>query len=93
MTLVLAPATIFLQSSNFIDACYIVAFSLFIYGLMGLTGPRTAVRGNQIAAVGMAIAVVATLLTPHVLSGGSTPWLIALGLIVGIAVGHRRLGT
>ena len=41
---------------------YIVAFSLFIYGLMGLTGPRTAVRGNRIAAVGMAIAVVATLL-------------------------------
>ena len=33
---------------------YIVAFSLFIYGLMGLTGPKTAVRGNWIAAVGMA---------------------------------------
>ena len=27
-----------------------------------LRGPRTAVRGNQVAAVGMAIAVVATLL-------------------------------
>ena len=47
--------TIFLQSYNFIDACYIVAFSLFIYGMSGLTGPRTAVRGNKIAAVGMAI--------------------------------------
>ncbi|HEY2259823.1 MAG TPA: NAD(P)(+) transhydrogenase (Re/Si-specific) subunit beta [Solirubrobacteraceae bacterium] len=82
----LVPA-IFLQSSNFIDALYIVAFSMFIYGLMGLTGPRTAVRGNQIAAVGMAIAFVATLLTPHVLSGSSTPWLIALGLIIGIGVG------
>ena len=35
---------------------------LFIYGLMGLTGPQTAVRGNQIAAVGMGVAVVATLL-------------------------------
>ena len=33
-------------------------------GCMGLTGPRTAVRGNRIAAVGMAIAVVATLLIP-----------------------------
>ena len=40
---------------------YIVSFSLFIYGLMGLTGPKTAVRGNLIAAVGMAIAVAATL--------------------------------
>ena len=38
-------ATIFLQRANFIDACYIVAFSLFIYGMSGLTGPRTAVRG------------------------------------------------
>jgi NAD(P) transhydrogenase subunit beta len=80
-------ATIFLQRSNFIDACYIVAFSLFIYGMSGLTGPRTAVRGNRIAAVGMGIAIVATLLTPHVLSGSSTPWLIALGLVVGTAVG------
>ena len=55
MTLV---GTIFLQRTNFIDACYIVAFSLFIYGLSGLTGPRTAVRGNMIAAVGMAIAII-----------------------------------
>src|SRR6059058_702470 len=82
----IAPA-VFLQSTNFIDACYIVAFSLFIYGLSGLTGPRTAVRGNLIAAVGMAIAVVATLLTPHIWDGSSTPWLIVLGLVLGTAVG------
>ena len=80
-------ATLFFQRLNFIDACYIVAFSLFIYGMSGLTGPRTAPRGNKIAAVGMAIAIVATLLTPHVLSGSSTPWLIALGLVIGTAVG------
>jgi H+-translocating NAD(P) transhydrogenase subunit beta len=83
---VIVPA-VFLQSSNFIDALYIVAFSLFIYGMSGLTGPRTAVRGNKIAAVGMAIAVIATLLTPHVLSGSSTPWLMALGLVIGAAIG------
>jgi NAD(P) transhydrogenase subunit beta len=80
-------ATIFLQRANFIDACYIVAFALFIYGMSGLTGPRTAVRGNKIAATGMAIAVIATLLTPHVFSGSSTPWLIALGLVIGTAIG------
>ncbi len=62
---------------------YIVAFALFIYGLMGLTGPRTAVRGNRIAAVGMAIAVVATLLIPDMGNWG----LIALGAAVGTAVG------
>jgi H+-translocating NAD(P) transhydrogenase subunit beta len=78
---------VFLQSTNFIDAMYIVAFSLFIYGLSGLTGPRTAVRGNRIAAVGMVIAVVATLLQKGVLDGSSTPWLIALGIVVGTAIG------
>ena len=80
-------ATVFLQSTSFIDAMYIVAFSLFIYGMSGLTGPRTAVRGNKIAATGMVIAVIATLLTPHVLHGSSTPWLIALGVVLGTAIG------
>ncbi|KAA5831153.1 NAD(P)(+) transhydrogenase (Re/Si-specific) subunit beta [Saccharopolyspora hirsuta] len=62
---------------------YILAFALFIYGLMGLTGPRTAVRGNAIAAAGMAVAVVATLLTPGLGNWG----LIALGLVVGTVIG------
>jgi NAD(P) transhydrogenase subunit beta len=62
---------------------YIISFGLFIYGLMGLTGPRTAVRGNRIAAVGMALAVVATLLIPHIGNWG----LIALGAAIGTAVG------
>jgi NAD(P) transhydrogenase subunit beta len=82
----LVPA-IFLQSANFVDILYIVAFGLFIYGLSGLTGPRTAVRGNQIAAVGMSIAFVATLLQKGALHGSSTPWLILLGLAIGIAIG------
>ena len=57
-------ASSFLQSENFIYVLYIIAFSLFIQGLRGLAGPTTAVRGNRIAAVGMAIAVIATLLKP-----------------------------
>lgn len=44
-----------------VTVLYIISFALFIYGLMGLTGPKTAVRGNLIAAVGMALAVAATL--------------------------------
>jgi NAD(P) transhydrogenase subunit beta len=77
------PATSFLQSASFRDVLYIIAFSLFIQGLRGLAGPTTAVRGNRIAAVGMAIAVIATLLNP--LEGN---WgLIALGLALGAAVG------
>jgi H+-translocating NAD(P) transhydrogenase subunit beta len=76
-------ATSFLQSESFIYVLYIVAFALFIQGLRGLSGPTTAVRGNRTAAVGMAIAVVATLLNP-----GEGNWgLIALGLALGTAVG------
>jgi NAD(P) transhydrogenase subunit beta len=33
-----------------------------VAGLMRLTGPKTAVRGNWIAAAGMAVAVIATLI-------------------------------
>jgi NAD(P) transhydrogenase subunit beta len=65
------------------DVLYIISFSLFIVGLIGLTSPRAAVRGNRIAAVGMGIAVVATLLRGEVHN-----WtLIVLGVAVGTAVG------
>ena len=68
---------------DLIAALYIVAFSLFILGLHMLRGPRTAVRGNLVAAVGMAIAVFATLLHDRI---GDWP-LIAVGVAVGTAVG------
>jgi NAD(P) transhydrogenase subunit beta len=68
---------------DLIDLLYIVAFTLFIVGLRNLRGPRTAVRGNQIAAVGMAIAVVATLL-----NRAMGDWiLIVVGVAIGTAVG------
>src|SRR4051794_2540528 len=72
-----------MSRSDFIDLLYIVAFSMFIVGLRMLRGPRTAVRGNQIAAVGMAIAVAATLLQRGVGDWG----LIVLGVVIGTAVG------
>jgi NAD(P) transhydrogenase subunit beta len=76
-------ATSFVQGASFREVLYIIAFSFFIQGLRGLSGPTTAVRGNRIAAVGMAIAVIATLLNP--LEGN---WgLIALGVALGTAVG------
>ena len=76
-------ATIFLQEENFIYVLYIVAFAMFIQGLRGLSGPTTAVRGNRIAAVGMAIAVLATLLNPSEGNWG----LIVLGIVLGVVVG------
>ncbi|MDV6247460.1 NAD(P)(+) transhydrogenase (Re/Si-specific) subunit beta [Rhodococcus opacus] len=67
-----------------VNVLYIVAFSMFIYGLMGLTGPKTAVRGNQIAAVGMGVAVVATLIAIR----DTSNWvLIVAGLVIGVVLG------
>jgi H+-translocating NAD(P) transhydrogenase subunit beta len=72
-----------MSRSDLIQLLYIVAFSLFIVGLRMLRGPRTAVRGNQIAAVGMAIAVVATLLNRDM-----GDWiLIVVGVAIGTAIG------
>ena len=51
----------FSPQSDFVQVCYIVAFSLFILGVRQGTHPTTAKRGNAIAAVGMAIAVAITL--------------------------------
>ena len=64
---------------------YVISFALFIYGLMGLTGPKTAVRGNLIAAVGMALAVTATLI--KIRHTDQWVWIVA-GLVVGVVLGR-----
>jgi NAD(P) transhydrogenase subunit beta len=64
-------------------ALYIVAFSLFIIGLKRGTHPTSAKQGNMIAAAGMAVAVVTTLL----LDGMGNWGLIVIGLAVGSAIG------
>src|SRR5439155_3013391 len=72
-----------MSRSDVIQLLYIVAFGCFIVGLHMLRGPRTAVRGNQIAAAGMALAVIATLLKP-----GVGDWmLIVVGVAIGTAIG------
>jgi proton-translocating NAD(P)+ transhydrogenase subunit beta len=70
-------------SSEFVTACYIVAFSLFIYGVSQGTHPTTARRGNLIAATGMAVAVAITLSLDVIANGV----LIVLGILIGTLVG------
>ena len=77
-------ATSFVQDPDFINVCYIVAFTLFILGIRQLTHPRTARRGNVVAAVGMAIAVIATLLKTEVGDYGLIALWAAVGTIVGV---------
>ena len=66
-----------------IQLTYLVAASLFIIGLKKLGSPATARNGNLLAAVGMLLAVIATLLDRQVLNYQ----MILLGLAIGSAVG------
>src|SRR5215218_6872657 len=79
----MVPLASFLQDPALIRSLYIVAFMCFILGLHFLNHPRTARRGNLVAAAGMTIAVIATLLMEDVGDYG----LIAVGMVVGTAVG------
>ncbi|MSP84148.1 MAG: NAD(P)(+) transhydrogenase (Re/Si-specific) subunit beta [Alphaproteobacteria bacterium] len=71
------------MSADLAGLLYLVASVFFILALKGLSSPTSARRGNLIGIVGMAIAVVTTLLSPHVLSFG---WILA-GLVAGGAIG------
>ena len=66
-----------------INIGYLIASVLFIFGLKGLTHPRTAVRGNLLGATGMLLAVVLTLTNQQILS---FEWIL-LGMIIGGAIG------
>lgn len=66
-----------------IQLTYLVAASLFIVGLKKLGSPATARNGNSLAAVGMLLAVVATLLDRQVLNYQ----MLLLGLAIGSAIG------
>ena len=76
------------MNSVLIDLAYLLASVLFILGIRGLTHPRTAVRGNQLGATGMLVAVVATLLDQQLFGTGLEAYgVILAGLVLGGAVG------
>ena len=62
---------------------YLIASICFIMALRGLSSPETARAGNIYGMAGMVIAVVTTLVTPHVVSF----WLIIVGILIGGAIG------
>lgn len=71
------------MQETIIPLAYLVAAVLFIFGLKGLTHPRSAVRGNLLGALGMLIAVVATLANEDI--GGYV--LIVIGVAIGATIG------
>jgi NAD(P) transhydrogenase subunit beta len=68
----------------FIQSTYVLASIAFIVGLRGLTQPDKARRGMQIAALGMLLAIIGTLVSAEILT---YKW-IALGLGVGAVIGY-----
>ena len=70
-------------SQTTINLAYLVASVCLIVGIKRLSSPATARSGNVIAAIGMTIAVVFTLLSPEI----DSYWLIAAGVAVGTVIG------
>ena len=76
------------MSSVLIDLMYLVASVLFIFGIRGLTHPRTAVRGNMLGATGMLLAIIATLLDQQIFGAGAEAfgWILG-GVVLGATIG------
>lgn len=66
-----------------IEITYLVSSILFIFGIKFLGSPKTARKGNLYAAIGMFLAIAATLLDQEVLT---FEWII-IGSIIGSLVG------
>ena len=71
------------MDSVFINAAYILAAVLFIFGLKMLGSPATARRGNFLSALGMLIAIVVTLTSKQIVAW---EWII-VAMIVGALIG------
>lgn len=65
---------------------YLLGVVLFIIGLRQLSSPRTARRGNLLAAAGMGIAILVTLIVP-LEKGGDNYLLILIALAIGAGIG------
>ncbi|MBS0307935.1 MAG: Re/Si-specific NAD(P)(+) transhydrogenase subunit beta [Proteobacteria bacterium] len=73
------------MSDSLTSVAYIGATILFILSLGGLSHPETSRRGNLYGMIGMAIAVLATVLGPRVATAG-LPWIIG-AMVAGGAIG------
>jgi NAD(P) transhydrogenase subunit beta len=79
---------------SILEITYILASVLFILGLKKLSHPLTARRGNMLAAVGMVLAILATILF-HRKDGqpiGNVGWIIAaivIGTVIGWVIAKR----
>jgi NAD(P) transhydrogenase subunit beta len=80
-------STAYLPSA--IELSYLIAASLFIVGLKKLGSPATARQGNLIAAIGMLIAIVVTLLNQSVLNYQMILISIVIGSLIGAIAAQK----
>ncbi|ROQ24918.1 Re/Si-specific NAD(P)(+) transhydrogenase subunit beta [Gallaecimonas pentaromativorans] len=73
------------MSYGLVSAAYIIAALCFIGALAGLSKQESAKRGNLFGIIGMALALVATILSPGVSGLG---WIL-LAMVIGGAIGAR----
>ena len=71
------------MTPSLIELAYLIASVLFILGLRALRAPESARKGIVLAAVGMLVAIGATLLHNRIVS---YPWIVA-GVSIGAAIG------
>ncbi len=72
-----------MTSNIFTNLVYLISAILFILGLKGLNSPETARRGQKLAALGMAMAIIGTLIQKEIIS---YEWII-VGLVIGSIAG------
>jgi len=72
-----------MNGNYLIEFSYLFASIFFIFGLKGLSHPKTARRGMNMAALGMLVAIVGTLLHHEIISYQ----MIIIGMIIGSAIG------
>ncbi|HXJ52783.1 MAG TPA: Re/Si-specific NAD(P)(+) transhydrogenase subunit beta [Burkholderiales bacterium] len=73
------------MSQTLLTVSYLAATILFVLSLGGLSSPETSRRGNLYGMIGMAIAVLATVLGPHV-TKAAYPWIVG-AMLVGAVIG------
>jgi len=71
------------MSANLTALAYLIASVLFIMALRGLSSPETARGGNVYGMIGMAIAVITTVINPEVVSYS---WILT-AMVIGGAIG------
>jgi H+-translocating NAD(P) transhydrogenase subunit beta len=77
------------MSNNLLTVAYIAASALFILSLAGLSNQATARKGNLFGIISMAIAIVATALSPAVTSYSTLAMVVLPGVAIGALVASR----